>query len=161
MNKSTKGHRPLDARKLARIGATVARVNAARAAAIDYIVRACDAGDRAAQRDTNNVLADRHRLRDLGELLRADRLPGPEGADHSRATGRDLGPGMHVWRPPLIDLVDTSTVSQLIGIPSSTLCSWRRRGMGPAFVYVSWGNVRYHLRDLVLWIEAQARAADR
>jgi hypothetical protein len=161
MHRTTNGHRPLGTRKLATIRAALARANAARAVAIDRIMRAGDAGDRAARRDRNNILADRHRLRDLGELLRADRLPGPEGADHSEATGRDLGPRTPDRKPPLIDLIDTSTLSQLTGIPSSTLSSWRRRGMGPAFVRLSWGNVRYHLGDLALWIEAQARAADR
>jgi hypothetical protein len=154
---TTNGHRPLDARNLARIRATLARANPARALAIDRIARACDADDLAAQGDRNNVLADRHRMPDLGELLRADRSPGPEAADDSEATGGDLEPRISVSLPPLIDLIDTETVSQLTGTSSSTLCSWRRRGNG-AGVYQSFMGQRSITTSPTWRCGSQARA---
>jgi len=61
--------------------------------------------------------------------------------------------------PPLVapQFVDTKEAGRVLGIPASTLCTWRTRGGSPPFRRVGPGNrlVRYALADLIGWAESR------
>lgn len=50
-------------------------------------------------------------------------------------------------------LLDTAEASRATGIPIQTLTTWRSRQMGPPYVRLSAGKVRYQLSDLKRWID--------
>lgn len=53
---------------------------------------------------------------------------------------------------PLERLLDTRSVSVLLCIPASTLARWRQRRIGPAYIKLEGGAVRYRLSDLNDWV---------
>jgi hypothetical protein len=55
--------------------------------------------------------------------------------------------------------VDTNQAARILGISRKTLTNWRCMKMGPTFVKYGglYGPVRYRLRDLIEWQNAQAR----
>lgn len=55
-------------------------------------------------------------------------------------------------------LLSPADVSRVLGVPTSTLASWRWAGTGPAYLRVG-RHVRYRAADLDSWIEGQVRAA--
>jgi hypothetical protein len=91
---------PLGAGKLATMRTACAKSNAARALSIDRIAQACNASDDATKRDHKDVLVDRHRLHDLGELPRA-RITRTGGRGRLGYDGPALEPRMSAWPPRL------------------------------------------------------------
>jgi hypothetical protein len=51
----------------------------------------------------------------------------------------------------------TDEVATWLRMSPEALRKWRRRGIGPPFVKLPTGPVRYRRRDVQAWIEANAR----
>ena len=61
----------------------------------------------------------------------------------------------------LDEAIDTPTVSQMTGVPTCTLTTWRCRGGGPRFLKLG-KSVRYRRRAVLNWMtECEARSIDR
>ena len=52
-----------------------------------------------------------------------------------------------------------SELSELLGIPTSTLANWRCAGVGPAYFRVG-RHVRYRPADVDAWLDGQRQATD-
>lgn len=52
-------------------------------------------------------------------------------------------------------LVDAKKVSEYLGKPVQTLAVWRMRGIGPRFIKLENGSVRYRWADVDAWLDAQ------
>ena len=54
-------------------------------------------------------------------------------------------------------MLNSSELSEIIGIKSATLRSWRKRGFGPNFIKADGlkGQVRYMVKDVRTWIESK------
>lgn len=53
-------------------------------------------------------------------------------------------------------LLSTRQVAALIGVESSTLAVWRRRGIGPPWYRLQGHLVRYDRVALLVWLRSQA-----
>ena len=49
-------------------------------------------------------------------------------------------------------LLDTSNVSELLGVTKNTLQIWRHQGKGPKYIKLSKRAVRYRESDVVEWV---------
>jgi predicted DNA-binding transcriptional regulator AlpA len=56
-------------------------------------------------------------------------------------------------------LLDAAAVAARLGVKTKTVTEWRRRGRGPAFVWLSWRCVRYRPSDIDAFIAAHVRPA--
>ena len=56
------------------------------------------------------------------------------------------------------NLLKTTDVARLLGISGSTLRAWRSRGVGPRFYQINGRNgmVKYHLQDVMTWLDGFA-----
>ena len=61
---------------------------------------------------------------------------------------------------PEVELMTTSEVSAVLGIPVGTLWHHRSSGSGPAS-FRAGGRVRYHRADVLAWVEEQERNSRR
>jgi hypothetical protein len=57
-------------------------------------------------------------------------------------------------------LLNETEVSQITGTPTGTLRRWRCAGRGPDFVKLE-GSVRYHLSDVLLYVEKGRQSSVR
>lgn len=55
-------------------------------------------------------------------------------------------------------LIDTPGAAELLGVRPQTLAAWRVRGQGPRYRKVG-ALVRYDVRDVESWLEAQTRTS--
>ncbi|EHK82140.1 helix-turn-helix transcriptional regulator [Rhodococcus pyridinivorans] len=53
-------------------------------------------------------------------------------------------------------LADAKKVSAYLDKPVQTLAIWRMKGVGPRFLKLENGSVRYRWEDVDAWLEAQA-----
>ena len=53
-------------------------------------------------------------------------------------------------------LADANDLSEYLGKPKQTLAIWRMKGIGPKFIKLENGNVRYRWSDIDAWLDAQA-----
>ena len=53
-------------------------------------------------------------------------------------------------------LANAKDLSEYIGKPVQTLAIWRMKGIGPKFIKLENGNVRYRWSDIDSWLDAQA-----
>ena len=61
----------------------------------------------------------------------------------------------------LDEAIDTPSVSQMTGVPTCTLTTWRCRGGGPRFLKLG-KSVRYRRRAVLNWMaDCEARYIDR
>lgn len=56
-------------------------------------------------------------------------------------------------------LMNQKEVAKLIGVAPRTLESWRYRGEGPYYLYLSKRCIRYRLEDINTWIEERKRGS--
>lgn len=56
----------------------------------------------------------------------------------------------------MIRLLDTAKAAAYLGMEPGTLENWRYKRMGPRCIHLG-KSVRYDLRDLDLWIDAQKK----
>ncbi len=56
-------------------------------------------------------------------------------------------------------LMTPDEAAAYVKVPVATLKAWRRRGTGPTYIRLNNAHVRYRLRDLDEWIDAQAVSA--
>lgn len=54
---------------------------------------------------------------------------------------------------PLERLLDTRSAAVLLSVPASRLQRWRQQRIGPPYVKLDGGAVRYRLRDLNEWVK--------
>lgn len=50
-------------------------------------------------------------------------------------------------------LLDTSNVSELLGVTKNTLQIWRHQGKGPKYIKLSKRAVRYRMSDVIEWVD--------
>jgi predicted DNA-binding transcriptional regulator AlpA len=53
------------------------------------------------------------------------------------------------------ELVSEAQAAVLLGVAPRTLQGWRRKGVSPGCVRLSYRSIRYRRRDLVAWINAR------
>ena len=74
----------------------------------------------------------------------------PDRPDITIASAQELA------RSPDDDaLLTDAEVSEILGIPRSTLRAWRTRGFGPSFIRLAPRTPRYRLRDVRAWIASR------
>lgn len=56
-------------------------------------------------------------------------------------------------------LMTTPEAAAYLHFPEKTVKDWRRRSVGPVYIRINGGHVRYRLRDLDAWLDAQAVSA--
>jgi len=54
---------------------------------------------------------------------------------------------------PDLELLTDTEVAELLGISVKTIQQWRWKGIGPTYVKVSTGWVRYRPADVATWLE--------
>lgn len=52
-------------------------------------------------------------------------------------------------------LIDPRAAAELLGVSRSFLAKQRMKGLGPPFVRISAGAIRYAIEDLEQWLRAQ------
>lgn len=56
-------------------------------------------------------------------------------------------------------LLNSSEAARILGTKPRTLESWRYRGCGPRYVFMSGRAVRYRIQDLEEWVEERLRTS--
>lgn len=51
-------------------------------------------------------------------------------------------------------LLNTEQAGEFLAVSPETLRTWRCRGRGPAYVFISGRSVRYRVEDLKAWADA-------
>lgn len=62
-------------------------------------------------------------------------------------------------RPPSPPLMTTPEAAVYLNFTEEALKEWRRLRIGPTYIKVNGAHVRYRVRDLDEWIDAQAVAS--
>ncbi len=52
-------------------------------------------------------------------------------------------------------LLSTDELAEILGKPPRTLAQWRYRQIGPSFIRLAGGSVRYALEDVDAWLDNQ------
>ncbi len=52
-------------------------------------------------------------------------------------------------------LITTEQLAEQIGMDKNTAEKWRHRGIGPAFIKLAGGLVRYRQSDVEAWLDSQ------
>lgn len=57
--------------------------------------------------------------------------------------------------PEAIFFLNEQEAADFLDLSSTTLATWRSKGIGPPYVKMRTGTIRYEQSDLVVWMAAQ------